>query len=615
MHIQPPAAMLSMIVRWFTWASLWILRRPFVLSRRGWAVALSISLVVAAGGWLLLPWLAAAGLSLVVTVCAGVLVHWAWLCHDSNPVVFVSLFKGRSPQGRDVAETHLGALITFLKERNREDNLDEVVVRRIAVPLSKSQADRLLRASEALMVIRGTGDAAADISRWEWWAHFRDTRPGLFLNKYEFSLRAGESKRRFIRRFRSVSPVSASSATEGGMEISRFVATTINVPHFRVLHKTLSVLASEARFDRRSPEHPVSFVLPEPEDPELTEGLQGRIVILEAAVELEKGREVMDIIGRAQRLFEHGVGDEGFGLWLQSAWFSAIVERWATPTEALEANRLILSRFDGTGGILTNAAGVAVQAGDLEQAEVWLASAAAVGDYEAGVERVRGNIAWQRKEPAVALAAYKRSARDKQGTSLRWQIGDCHAALGNRRRALHFYRVALRHDSTALAAVTHARELLGWPQLLPTFPSGWRSLLWKGVHRHPRLVQPVLWLWRSRRPEDPWIAAWLGRHALIVGDLEIARRWMVIASRRAKTNRLISTHDMLVIGCLFKEDDVPEMGNFLKAHLDWLEGEGLTAARKQVEEIFDLLISARRPPLGGEARGCVREQLGAAGVG
>src|SRR3954454_19699346 len=99
------------------------------------------------------------------------------------------------------------------------------------------------------------------------------------------------------------------------------------------------------------------------------------------------------------------------------------------------------------------------------------------------------------------------------------------------RRALHCYRKVLRKDSTARFAFDNARAVQGMPKLVGVMPSGWRSWVWRLLHTKPRLVRGVLWLWRTARPEDPWLSTWLARHALVVNDLEIARRWIILTTR------------------------------------------------------------------------------------
>jgi hypothetical protein len=179
--------MSTTIARWGLAGLLWLLRRPFLLSRRLWVCTLLAALLLDAAAWVLAPLLVSLILLAPPLVCAAVLFQWWWLGRGGHPIVFVSLFKGRSRVGRQAAQTHLGALATYMRESEHLAVVGPLDIRVIDLPLSEAQAERLLRISKALVVVRGTGDAAAETSRWEWWAHFRDQRPEFDLSEHRFS--------------------------------------------------------------------------------------------------------------------------------------------------------------------------------------------------------------------------------------------------------------------------------------------------------------------------------------------------------------------------------------------------------------------------------------------
>lgn len=241
---------------------------------------------------------------------------------------------------------------------------------------------------------------------------------------------------------------------------------------------------------------------------------------------------------------------------------------------------------------LINVAGAAVDAGALERAEELARRAAVVDPGDLGVSRVLGNIAWSRKEPAKALAFYLEAARE--GSPLSRQIGDCYLAFGDDSRALHCYREALRRNSGSGHATRKARDLLGIPRLLPTIPGDWHARLWRALHRHPRLTGPLLRLWRSRRPEDPWLEAFLGRHALVVGDLDAAGEWAGLAMRFALTNQSIPMLDLLTIAYLEGRPDLEIGAGLLREHLGWLEQQGILSPADEAASALGLLLGSSR---------------------
>jgi hypothetical protein len=257
-----------------------------------------------------------------------------------------------------------------------------------------------------------------------------------------------------------------------------------------------------------------------------------------------------------------------------------------------------MDQFPKSASVASNAAGLAIQMNDLQQGEGLIERIEDLDPHEPSIPRLRANIAWSRREPALALRLYKLAS--KKGPPQTWQMGDCYATLGKRRRALHCYRKVLRKDSSARHALDHARALQDIPTLLPTMPSGWRSWVWDWLHTRPRLVRGVLWLWRLTRPEDPWLSTWLGRHALVLDDLDVARRWIILTTRIGFSNRLIATMDALVVGAIRREGDLPRNVEHLKKHLAWLEEQGEGCARLNGEAALFFLASARQDIVNGE---------------
>jgi tetratricopeptide (TPR) repeat protein len=580
-------------------ATLWLVRRPFLMSRARWLGLLGVLIGLDVAMWILAPALAGGGVALLVLVIGAVLAHWWWLGRGSDPIIFISLFEGRSSLGRDVAATHIGALKRFLEEDANLEGIGPFAIRVITIPLSGRQAERLLRISGALAVVRGSGDAVGDSTRWEWYACFRDSRPDVMITKYEFSILNNNAARPLRQRLVAVAPALAEAHDiEGGLNLSSFVATDFAVGHFKAVAKTICVLGSEKVFERaleEQPEEPYRLLLPDPSDPDLAGSLQGRVAIMEAQTEIGQGRDHLEVLEGLQELVRSGAGDSGFGIWLQAQWYAATVEHRVEKAIARQAGEEILSLFPDSVGVMSNAAGLSIQMEDLARGEELLDRMEGLDPAEASIPRLRANIAWTRRDPGTALAYYKQSNPRQY-----WQMGDCYAALGELDRALRLYRKMLRRDASARHALDHARAIRRIPRLLPAMPGGWREWIWGLIHSRPRLAGPLLRVWRFAIPEDPWLRTWLARHALVVDQIEVARRWVILATRIEYTNRLIATMDALVVGAIREEGDLPANFEHLAKHIYWLEAQGETMIRLEGEAALFALASVRYDLFVGE---------------
>jgi tetratricopeptide (TPR) repeat protein len=578
--------------------TLWLVRRPFLMSRTRWAVVLALVVAADVVAWSLAPPLLGAVLLVPPAAVVSVLTHWWWLGRGEDPIIFISLFEGRSSMGRNAAHTHIGALARFLEEDQNLEQIGPFAIRKVPIPLSAKQAERLLRISGALAVIRGSGDAIGDSSRWEWYACFRDRHPDLMITKYEFSILSNESRKPLHRRLAAVAPAIAEAHDiEGGVHLTSFVATDIAVGHFQAVGKTICVLGSERVFEQAledQPDEPYRLLLPDPADPDVARSLQGRIAIMEARTKLGQGRDHLEVVESLQDLARSGLGDSGFGVWLQAQWYAATVERWVKKADARDAGEELLRLFPDSASVASNAAGLAIQMQDLDRGEELVEQTEHLDPNDPSIPRLRANIAWERQDPATALNLYRQSNPPQI-----WQMGDCYVALGKPRRGLRCYRKMLRRDSTARHALDHARAVQRMPKLLPTMPSGWRSWLWDCIHTRPRLARALLWAWRLATPEDPWLTTWLARHALVVDELDIARRWIILTTRVGYTNRLIAMMDALVVGALRQEGDLPASVQHLKEHISWLEEQGEPSTRLIGEAALFFLASARHDIFNG----------------
>ena len=295
------------------------------------------------------------------------------------------------------AQTHVGALARFLVEDKNLARVGPFAIRPIPIPLGAKQAERLLRISGALAVVRGSGDAVGDSSRWEWWACFKDQRPELLITKYEFSTRFNNSRRPLHKRFAGIAPATVEAHDiEGDLQLSSFVATEIAVGHFQAVAKTICALGSERVYERAlkdQPAKPYSLMLPDPTDPDVGRSLQGRIAIMEARTELGQGRDHMEVLGRLQGLVREGLGNSSFGVWLQSQWFSATVEGWVQMPEALEAGEEVLDRFPESAAVVANAAALAIQMEDLQRGTELVQRIESLDLSDPSIPRLQANMA------------------------------------------------------------------------------------------------------------------------------------------------------------------------------------------------------------------------------
>jgi tetratricopeptide (TPR) repeat protein len=578
-----------------------LVRRPFLLSRLRWAAVLLALALLDAASWLFAPWQVAGALMVPPVVVVGVLAHWWWLGRGKDPIVFVSIFHGQSFKGREAAETHFGALASFLQEDAILAEVGPIAVRKVSIPLNPKQAERLLRISGALLVVRGSGDAIQDVSRWEWWGHFKEERPEVMLTADRYSVRSNESEKGLIARvLRRSATTEEAHAVEGDLALARFVETELKIDHFRILSMIICVLASRTLFsESRNSTDGVMLVLPEPASAKaLPASLRGQVAMLEAVAERSRGDDLLDILKRLHEMSRQGIGDSVFGVWVSAQWFVATVERRVSLEAAMSAGMEIVERFPDDPEVLLNAAGLAVQAKDFQLGEEMIGRAEEVTPRSSGISRLRANIAWMSGDPEAALKLYRQAAR--RGCPQTWQIGDCHANLRHPRRALRCYRKTLRRDPTAGHALRHARTVRQIPRILPTLPGDWRDQIWRSLHEHPQLVRPAMMIWRNRRPEDPWLGAWLGRQALVRGNLHSAKRWLSLGTRIEDTNRLVPLADSIIVARLLEEGDLKTNVETLREHLSWMASSGFREPEVQAEAILVPLWEKRADILDGE---------------
>lgn len=222
LNIQLP---ISFLLKVAIGGSLWVVRRPFLLSRRRWIVVLVLALVVETVAWIVVPGRIAFFFILPLLVVLLVLVHWWWLGRGKYPIVFVSRFEGQSPSGRKAAETHIGAMVSYLRTDKNLNEIGPIEIRHIPISLSRSQAERLSRISGCLLVVRGSGDAVAELSRWEWWLLFRSEIPDLMMTKYELSVVDNSTSKTLTDRLRLAGPAIAEARNvEGSVEMAAFVS-------------------------------------------------------------------------------------------------------------------------------------------------------------------------------------------------------------------------------------------------------------------------------------------------------------------------------------------------------------------------------------------------------
>lgn len=578
---SPPTGLWSLGERLIR-LSLWIIRRPFIAPQSIWAILAVVSAGAAVG---------LAGVGEVVIACvpafmaavsALVWIEWWQLGRGDDPVVVISPYSGRTWGAREAAGSQLEALRRFLTRSEDIADAGGVIVKDVSVPISGPDAKRLLRLRRVILVVRGTAESGGDVGYFRGEAHFRDDAPTVALNRHPLSIYVDGPKRSRLRRLLAGDTVTSMAHEEGDLELRRFASPSLRLRHFKAVAKVLLVLLSEKALEQP---HRLrlsgTLILPQPDDDALDGPLQTRALQLEA--ETRRGREDPRKLLEAleKQVLETGLGGERAAMWLLAQWFAGQVEGWTAKEEGVVAAARWSDRHPTSHLLALNLAGMQVIVGDLEQAKLSVTHARKLGAEPAAFERLLGNIAWEEGDAARALGHYKRAAV-RRGV-LAWQIGDCYAALGNRSRSLRAYRAALRRDPFRVPAAEHARPVAGWPRLLPTFPAGWRMVVWRLMHRSPVMATPVLVVWRRLQPEDPYLATWKGRQALLRGRMRQADDWSYYATRFSRTNRLIAHFDQLIVLGLLADGQANDWAEFTARHMHWLADQGLPAVRDDAE--------------------------------
>jgi hypothetical protein len=130
-----PTSLITFGVRLALRVSLWVVRRPFLMPRRRWLLLFVTALLFDLLAWLLGQPLIGLALVVVLLAVGTVLAHWWWLGRGREPIIFISLFEGRSAPGRNAARTHIGALARFLIEDENLARIGPFAIRPILIPL------------------------------------------------------------------------------------------------------------------------------------------------------------------------------------------------------------------------------------------------------------------------------------------------------------------------------------------------------------------------------------------------------------------------------------------------------------------------------------------------
>lgn len=573
-------------------ASSWLIRRPFIASPVTWLVVVGLAAGFAIVELVLGNLLPAGVALLIALLAAATFGHWLHLTRGEGPVVVVSLFKGESASGRAAAESHLASLVRFLEADQSIAKLGPVQIRRVPVVVSTRSAQRLLSLQKIVLVVRGVGDATPEFSEWRAEVHCGPSVANIELGQFEGSTRSAEIKTPWWRRLGSAA-LHGERATiaEGDLSLRQFVAETVEVEHFRDIARILLVLLCERAIAFPVPGAEITLIGPANDDPSLSPGLAGRVLKLDAFARnrTPDSRSVLEDIERLS--FDRQLGDEALAMWAVGQWFVGVQERWATIAEAAEASERWAGRFESSGVVAANHAAIVLMAGDVERAKRIVSRAIELGASRDVTERLRGNLAWQEKRVHDALRHYRRVG-GRFGGALRWQIGDCHAYLGRRRRAMFAYRQALRADPFCVPAAEQARQVARLSPIQATFPPGWRSWIWEMLHSRPRLASSLLRLWRFARPEDPYIAACIARHALVIGDFRRADHWGAHATRFGGTSRLVAQLDFAVVLAFIGYQDTDGFAAFAREHMDWLVDQGVPEIENDAVAALDLLVKS-----------------------
>ena len=455
-HAPPGIVQVSRLV----WRlALWVGRRPFLARPRTWLLA--ALLATACSGIILISasglWSLSILLAVIAIGCCAVFVAWTYLRRKSPyPLVFVSLFDVDTPPEQTAAAAHLRAMVRFLEEKFTGDRT--VTVRVVRVPLSRTNAERLLQGSGALAVVHGRVSAVADVARWECELALRG-RPEserLSLSVSDKTVRHG--KIRVSRRGRRARQAGHPDlVVEGSYPIEKLAAERAVAMHFRGVQAAVALILAERDLLRATPLAPATLRVVEPDEAIMGPDLMGRALSFEAIVRLSLRKDPAAAVLESFLNDLESLSEPSLVGW-RFAEISAYVgmhEGWWPRERVPPISTRVAELFPEDPMVWWNLSSAYVATAQWDDAEAALTQAERLGLEPWIAKQQRGVFAFQQGRPAEALRAYK-AVKRRQGPTQARRIADCLQLLGKQRSALRHYRRAIRRDHFNRPAVVGA---------------------------------------------------------------------------------------------------------------------------------------------------------------
>lgn len=513
----------------------WAIDHPFIARPAVWNLLTGLWFVLAVVALVL--GVTAAPLFLVLAVALGFLAGgmWGWVrlsAPTDRPLIFISQFAPVTPGASEAALNHLDAVERRLSEGPLGEHAS---LRRLPVPVTRDQAERLLDATSAGGVVFGSVRAIADVGSWDAQLLMRwpgDALPEATLHMTPDLVEAHVNRRqRAPDRHEAESDLQAPLASLIG---ERFEANHIDRIEGTLLAWTASSLADE----------------------EVSDGVEA---CLQAA---ERYRDALTPRSRASLALTRNVMDDEFEVTEDAL---RELER-AGLSDADHSDLwnflVVLAYLGGLEGTVSveerlRFAQRAVNADPDDPtarynlAESYMAAEQpdeALPHYEAlaqdpvyaGLYYVhlgRGMLRYNRGEYAEALEAYLQAVTLRPTAQGHLFLADAHRQAGGEDEARRHYLLALRTEPTLVEAHRGYWHVLPDGHV-PEMDSSLFDRVYALIARLPRWLssrfrQRLFGWWLRlhyrRHPEDTRIHFMLGAHSLLARDFETAEERLQFA--------------------------------------------------------------------------------------
>jgi tetratricopeptide (TPR) repeat protein len=572
--------------------ALALLRRPFLASPWVWAgltfvllPPVPVALIVAT----VPDRVALLGLFALVPLTLS--IRWAtWRLGDSDDRVVLTAFRSLTTAGVDLALTHTWRLEQHLREVLSGHYT--VAFQVIRVPVNRGQAERLLKALDAVAVVYGEVQVAGSHAAWEISMEYSDSaadtslalaRHSTIASTNALPSREARRARRYVAEPRERFPIDFEVPSE------ELVRHHCELSHFESAANALSVLLAERSLARGSPEAPATVILLDGVASSVPLDLASRALKLEACAKLFEDEAPEKALEWVYQQAVAGLGDKSLWLYLGDQALVGYYEKWATVGVLVDYSRDACDRYPDDYWLHFNCAMANILADNLEQADDSLRSAEQCGAPPSVVAWLRGAIAWHLRNPADALRWYQQMPR---GSTRDFQMADCLRALGQREQALRTYRLALRKSPLREPAILAARAVAGYPRFVSdqlTLPAWVTKILRRSLLRSSAIVLVDWYLSRllRRRGETPGLHGTIGHVALLRRDTYRADLLLSFAAALPGQDNTQPMLDMALLASLRGDKGAAEhYWEAAKKHREWMASMGYQPSEPELSEII-----------------------------